>query len=456
MRYHAISIGKRVNSAKDQNEVDLFFLIAVLAAHILLVYLMRLSPELSGLHALFVLLVGICFIVLDTEPDRLIYLLAYIAGSEMLWRMTKAVIFWEFGKYALILLSFLAICRWGRKIQIAPLAFGLCLLPAVIMTLNDYPLEVARQEISFNLSGPIALAITAWFFLNQRLNWQQVQRVLLCLIVPITGVAFLVLFKLFSVGNIEFTLHSNFVTSGGFGPNQVSAILGLGALCCYIYVINQNKFNTSDLVLAVVGLLLLLQAFLTFSRGGVASFLGAAIISAPFFLKGHGKKSIGYILGGILILLLFVLLMVTVNDWTGDHLSERFSETDTTGRWEMLQKDINIWQENFFLGTGPGGSKYARSQTAGLGGTVLRGHQIAAHTEYSRILAEHGLLGIIALLLLLFMFIQTFREQKTPVAKGLTLAFMVWACLDMTHMAMRLSAISFCFALPMTQLEIDE
>jgi hypothetical protein len=94
-----------------------------------------------------------------------------------------------------------------------------------------------------------------------------------------------------------------------------------------------------------------------------------------------------------------------------------------------------------------------RFQTDSPGMVTFSGAYKAAHTEYSRLLAEHGLLGLMALLLLGLMFLQAFRRAPTPYAKGLTLAFMVWALAEMCHAAMRIAAISFLFALPFAQFE---
>jgi O-antigen ligase len=84
------------------------------------------------------------------------------------------------------------------------------------------------------------------------------------------------------------------------------------------------------------------------------------------------------------------------------------------------------------------------------------GQGIAAHTEYSRLLAEHGLLGLFAIILLFFMAIRAFWHAPTAQAKGLTVAFMGWSLIEMLHQAMRLAAISYFFALPLATLEDEK
>ena len=47
-------------------------------------------PYVATAHALIILTLGLWFIVRDKQPYRLIYLTGYIAGADVLWRMTKA------------------------------------------------------------------------------------------------------------------------------------------------------------------------------------------------------------------------------------------------------------------------------------------------------------------------------------------------------------------------------
>jgi O-antigen ligase len=153
--------------------------------------------------------------------------------------------------------------------------------------------------------------------------------------------------------------------------------------------------------------------------------------------------------GGILLLLFVYLIIPRLDQFTGGAITERFTDTGTTGRYEIVMKDLKLWQENFLLGVGPGRSSSLRDQQTGLSGITARGSDGAAtHTEYSRLLAEHGFLGLLALLLLFAMFLGNFMGAKTSLAKGLTLAFMLWALAQMSHQGMRLAAISYFFALP--------
>jgi hypothetical protein len=230
----------------------------------------------------------------------------------------------------------------------------------------------------------------------------------------------------------------------------VSATLGLGALLCWVTILIQENSSMLKWMIALLLVWFLTQAFLTFSRGGVFNFFVAASLATPFLSKKGGKMLSFLVPSGILLLLFVYLIIPRLDQFTGGAITERFTDTGTTGRYEIVMKDLKLWQENFLLGVGPGRSSYLRDQQTGLSGITASGSGgVAAHTEYSRLLAEHGFLGLLALLLLSAMFFETFSGAKTSLARGLTLAFMLWALAQMTHQGMRLAAISYFFALPL-------
>ena len=78
------------------------------------------------------------------------------------------------------------------------------------------------------------------------------------------------------------------------------------------------------------------------------------------------------------------------------------------------------------------------------------GHIGAAHTEYTRLLSEHGMLGIAAILLLVSLGYRTFRTARDVVARAWVLAMLIWVALFLAVDAMRIVAPSFAFGLACT------
>ncbi len=75
----------------------------LLALHGCLGILFIWFPALSTLHALGVVAVGLLFVLVGRSYEGVFLASAYITGAEVLWRMSRARVFWEYGKYATVL-----------------------------------------------------------------------------------------------------------------------------------------------------------------------------------------------------------------------------------------------------------------------------------------------------------------------------------------------------------------
>jgi hypothetical protein len=64
-------------------------------------------------------------------------------------------------------------------------------------------------------------------------------------------------------------LGSNFATSGGYGPNQVSTALGLGVFVLLYHFLTRQRLFQIKFVDEALLLFFVFRGLLTFSRGGV-------------------------------------------------------------------------------------------------------------------------------------------------------------------------------------------
>jgi O-antigen ligase len=363
--------------------------------------------------------------------------MGYVVGAEVLWRMCHPPIPWQFAEYLLCFVCGVLLLRAGasRRPWLPVLYIGL-LLPASLIPFATLPFEEARQAVSFNLSGPLCLAFCALWCSSLPLNVTGFERLGVVLLGPIGGVAFLGFLGLATSEDV-FSLNANFVASGGYGPNQVSALIGLGGLLAVLLYLGENRSWSWRLLLAGLALALLAQSALTFSRTGLYLFTAAFGVAAGFLLQAKSKTL-------HLLLLLAVLVAVAgaslplLNAFTGGKLVERFSDTGLTGRDTIANMELQIWQEHPVLGAGAGMSEYLRA---------MLGDPRPAHTEYTRLLAEHGLPGLGACLVLLLMTTQAFFRARGPWAKAIVSSFAVWAFLFMAASAMRLAAPAFLLGL---------
>jgi len=411
--------------------------------HIPLAYLMWQFSIFATMHALATLGLGLLWLSEQT-PKRVIYTTAYITGAEILWRGTQAGVFYEFGKYSLVLLLLLAMFKYQRlgKASKIPLLFLLLLLPSFI----ELP-YFDREEISFNLSGPLALAVSTMFFSTVSLTIDHLKRVLLAVIAPVTGLVFLATYATLTAEKIEFTGESIKATSAGIGPNQVATILGLGALCAFYYAIIETRQKSLRYFLVLLSVWFIAQSLLTFSRGGVWAAVGALLVGLYYLLRRSRSKL------SVLFPLLFVLVVgyslvwPALQKFTGGLVEQRYTDFEPTGRTEIVQSDLVTFQKNPVLGVGPGQSYYYHD---------IFFRESKSHTEYSRLLAEHGSFGLFAILLLFGITVKRFFSKDSLKQKSFSTTFTTWSLLTMLHSAMRLAAPGFAFGIGAASLDDEE
>jgi O-antigen ligase len=408
---------------------------AILAAQVATALLITQSATIATVHALVTLTVGLWFACTSTLR-RVAFVCAYIAGNEVLWRISKALLPWEFGKYAICLLILVSLGRTARlRWDWAAIGYFALLMPSTVIAFSESDFSFARQQVSFNLSGPFTLALATWFFGSWKLSRGDLQRVVIALLAPLAGLAAVTLTHAARAEDITFSDASNFQTSAGYGPNQVSTALGLGALLAILLVLLIDRGIRERLLFLGVAGLLAVESALTFSRGGLFSAFGALLIAAPFVMRG-ARNRVAVLCGAvILVLVLDVVVLPRLDALTSGALSTRFQDTDPTGRGELMRNELNTFAENPVFGVGP-----ASLDELGVVST-------STHTEFTRLAAQHGIFGIGALLIMLLIAARDFARQPSAAAKAVCVALITWSLLTMGHAAMRLSIVPFVFGL---------
>jgi O-antigen ligase len=162
-------------------------------------------------------------------------------------------------------------------------------------------------------------------------------------------------------------------------------------------------------------------------------------MTAAFYLARDGRSR-ATLIAVVLVLGTFGSYVVVprLQEFTSGRLVERYSDLNSTNRSKIASFDLEIFAAHPVLGIGPGMARGLREEIGAFG---------AAHTEFTRMLAEHGLLGAGAILALLALAIRVVVGARDQRARGITLALIVWAALFMLINAMRLAAPSFLFGL---------
>lgn len=408
----------------SSREVRLTLLIGLL--HLPLGLLLYRTPSAAIVHPIAVFLIGSYWAVQRRYTlDRVALAAGYLIGAEVLWRMAQIPIYWEFGKFGSAAIMIIAlIARRPFKTPHLPLVYFLALIPACLITFSEFDPVDARGVISATMSGPFSLAVSCWFFLNVRLTVPQVRRILFAIMIPLLSVACVTLFYTVTIENIQFNTESNFATSGGFGPNQVSAMLGLGVLLAAGSVILFRNSTTAKVILGALAVFFAAQSVMTFSRGGIYNAVGGLVVLVLFHFRNvvDGAKRVLPIVGFVWLFLW--LVFPAMNNFTGGKLLERFEEEGTGNRTEIVQTQIEIFLEYPVFGAG-----------VGVGPST--------HTEFARLIAHHGSFGLVAIICLLVMTVKNLTRQRSILGRALVAGFSVWAALFMLNAAMRLAAPSF-------------
>lgn len=410
------------------------------AAHIVLAIAMRAFPVIGTVHALACLGVGLFIAATTRRMQYVAWLVAYIAGCEVLWRMCKAGVFWEFGKYSMIAIMLVAIVRLRvrHNLGLAFAYFGL-LTPSIVLTLELLGLGDGRDQISFALSGPLAIACAAVFFSSIRLSALQLRAAFLGFIAPIAGVSALVFIKTEGVAALEFANNSNSMTSGGFGPNQVSAVMGLAMMLLILLALDRMTVWWLRLALLVPSTILAFQTVLTFARGGIMLALAGLFGAAFGLLRANRRARVGVIIVAIASYAIGTYIVTpALEQQTGGEVSLRYLNTQSSGRDQIVDTELEFFRMNPIMGVGPGVGTFLRLENGDIG---------PSHTEYTRMLAEHGILGLLSLVCLVALGFRAVRGSDDRTLRGMAAAMVIWGGLFLAIYATRLAAPAFALGL---------
>jgi len=413
--------------------------IAAVLVHIPLGLAMHASPGLARGQALLALAAVVWTLLAARTPGPIVAAAGYVAGCEVLWRMTQAGLPWEISKYLLVVIFAVGIFRFVGHLERWAVVgvFVACLLPAAVIPVLKLGVVGAVDPISFNLGGLFALAVGVLFLSRVAGPWGSMTPTLWAFVAPVLGVAAIATNGVRTLGVDDFFNDSNFLSSGGYGPNQVSAVLGLAALFL-VFLAFRERVVTLQVTCLVLALWLTSQAMLTFSRGGVVNLAVALLVAVPFLLRRRDSAVRVVAVGAAFAAVFLWVILPRLDSFTGGALDHRFSRGhEAERRAELIAKDFETFRHHPGLGVGVGQSEYYR----------IEPRLIASHTEYTRLLAEHGVLGILAMACLLLMVWKGFRRQVQPFGQAWTAALVAWTALELSHSSTRLAAIALTFAL---------
>lgn len=318
----------------------------------------------------------------------------FVSGLEIFTKVSHTYITWEFTKQFIILLLITIIVKFLSNPIKKNLSFSIYILlltPGIfLIPLQDfksglsyfYPYLILFlgfplfQKLTF--SKPIVAFFLEWMMLGF-----------------LYSVIYLILFGA-NIDNIDYGRQTVNVAVGFSGNQFTNAI---AAAIVIVFVIFYFDYPTKNrFVLLLLFVFLLFRGFSTISRGGIFSALGAILfmVCHSFFQKKQRGKFRYLIFGGLITMGLYQYINLKTSDslrlrYTGrsEIMNTKLSDY-STGRGDISKGDWITFLENPIFGVG--------LSQSGVHNKIVG---MDSHNEYMRHLSEHGLLGMIALTILL-------------------------------------------------------
>lgn len=429
--------------------------LSLVLLHIFLGVLIFMQSKLSIPYGLAILSIGFLLILkTENKNNQVLYVAAYTVGSEVMLRMTGGYVLYEIGKYSVIIYMIMGMYFSGFSKNSFPYwVFLLVLIPGILLGASTMNLDTSvRKAIAFNISGPICLGISALYCYQRNITLKELDAVLLSMLLPIiTIITFLFLYAP-SVREVVTGTDSNFATSGGYGPNQVSTIIGLGVFIIFTRVVFHSKEKWIKIINIALLLIFTFRGLMTFSRGGMicALVMVVFLIIVLFNVVRRKSKSKMIKMVGFSVIAMVVIWGYSTLE-TGGLINKRYANQDAagrvkasrlSGREEIIGNEFQMFLENPIMGIGVGKGKENRQEEA----QEIVG---ATHNEISRMLAEHGSFGILALLILGLTPLLLYINNRQHIY---LLPLLLFWLLTINHAAMRLAAPAFVYALSLLHI----
>ena len=430
----------------------------LIAAHLLIGVLIYVAPIFAKVYGYSIILLGVLFVIKKrNKNNEVLYASAYIVGSEVLLRMTDGNPVYEFSKYGVMIFIFLGIFYSGfSKYSVPYWIYILLLVPGILIATHELNLDTEiRKTIAFNIAGPICLGIASMYTYNRKISYDEINSILLMIGLPIVSCAMYLTLYTPNIRDVLTGTGSNTELSGGFGPNQVSTVLGLGMFVFFSRLLLVSRSKLIFIANLVVALMISYRGLVTFSRGGMLTGL-IMIFFLLYFVyinsKSRGKLKLFYFFG--FFFTVFLVVWSYTSFQTDGLIEKRYANQDAKGRVKSSQltgrEDIAAQEFDIFLNHPFFGAGVARATEIRTG---INGFRSLSHNEISRLMSEHGSLGIMALLLLFATPMILYLGNKQNIY---IFCFLFFWLLTINHAAMRIAAPAFVYSLALLKVQFNE
>ncbi|WP_256867477.1 O-antigen ligase family protein [Winogradskyella forsetii] len=382
---------------------------------------------------------------------------AYFVGIEVLMRTTKGSVSYEASKYLVILFMFLGMFYKGVSGKAYPyFIYLMFLIPSIFVASTTLSFDANfRTNIAFVLSGPACLGFAALFCYDKKVSSKQLHTVMLFMLLPLLAHVSYNFFYTPDIKEIITNTASNTKASGGFGSNQVATVFGLGMFILAVRFFSKSPNLGLKLLNITLFGIMTFRALVTMSRGGVIAAVIGVLVFLGFYY-GYVNRRKRNELFQLITLFCFGIVAIWLysSTQTSGMLDKRYANEDSlgrekgdisTGRTDLFIEEIEGFISNPVFGIGSSRAKDQRIEDTGQG--------VISHNEVSRTLAEHGALGVLIMIILIFKPLYYRSQNKN------NLFFYAFLCLwfaTINHSGMRIAMPAFIYALALLNVKNEK
>ncbi len=377
------------------------------------------------LSVMYIGLAFLCIFFTFTGNRRLTFsLLPYLAYSEIVVKGTAHSMPYLFAPYAMMAVFVIMIVQQLPILSFHSRAFIFMVIFAIIEYINTVRADDPYYA-KFLLVQSSLLAFVGIWSSSNILTAKMIQRFLYH--IKVAGVYLCGVVAAAHVrGNIIYDTNSSSTSTNGLAPVQISGYLGWVSILFFLSIVNaeERRDRTVNVILFCISTTLMV---LSFSRGG-AYFLAAIML---LYFMFNSKKMSSYYLLFLFIPLTYIVYTYT-NTTTGGLIIERYQEEGTSGRDELVQAGIALFERNLLTGVGTGNFVTEIKKQG------LYSEESGAHNEFVRAAAEHGIMGITTYVLFyVFLLYEILIRKKIQREYGLY--FFILFCLILVHNGLKIS-----------------
>ena len=356
------------------------------------------------------------------------YLMMFESVSRLL--ALDPLVPWELGKYLTIL--FVVYLLYKQKIR-----SNFLLVLVIVLIMAMLIKGVTWKGFFFNATIFLGLLLTQETFKTIKFSMVQLLRLLQTILLPLFVFLGAGVNQIQDFQNRQYELGSGSILDK-IPSNQVATYMGLGFFLSLLPFFFNKRYRNKWTSYVAPGAFLLV-GLLSFSRGGmITAVIGLLVISLGNIVSGK----LNYLIYMLLFLVISIPVAFYINEVTDGNLFLRYQgetkgtlvgskeknlNTYTTGRVSIFLGDWETFKNNWLFGVEIGESQHYREET----------ELQHSHVELSRVLAEHGILGLLGFLTFIRSASSSFSQNRDSKIKYLILSLWVLAFATTFHGATR-------------------